>query len=88
MLKEGLLAAGAKLVTPLEAELSAGVCVMEAPAAAREALVDRLYYEHGIAGAATGGLRLCPHVYNTREHIDRAIRAVRATRAFWGSARG
>lgn len=88
-LKEGLLEAGAKLVTPLEPELSAGVCVMEAPPASRQALVDRLYYEHGIAAAASGGLRLCPHVYNTREHVDRAIRAVRATRAIWGAeARG
>ena len=30
------------------------------------------------AGAATGGLRLCPHVYNTREHVERAVRGVRA----------
>lgn len=85
-LKEGLLEAGARLVTPLEPELSAGVCVMEAPPASRQALVDRLYYEHGIAAAASGGLRLCPHVYNVREHVQRAIRAVRATRALWGAA--
>ncbi len=85
MLKEGLLAAGAKLITPLEPELSAGVCVIEAPAANRQALVDRLYYEHGIAAAAAGGLRLCPHVYNTREHIGRALGAVQATRALWGA---
>jgi len=88
-LKEGLLAAGARLVTPLEPELSAGVCVMEAPAASRQALVDRLYYEHGIAAAAAGGLRLCPHVYNTREHVERALGAVRAARTLWSpDARG
>ena len=37
--------------------------------------------EHGIAGAATGGRRVSPHIYNTMEHIDRAVRAIRAMRA-------
>jgi selenocysteine lyase/cysteine desulfurase len=46
----------------------------------RAELFDRLYREHGIAGAPTGGLRLCPHIYNTDEHIDRAIAGVAALR--------
>ena len=43
-------------------------------------LMDRLYREHGIAGAPTGGLRLCPHVYNTMEHVERAVRGVAGLR--------
>ncbi len=77
-LKEGLLEAGARLVTPLDAQFSAGVCVTRVDPSNRGELFDRLYREHGIAGAPTGGLRLCPHIYNTDEHIDRAIAAVAA----------
>ena len=41
------------------------------------ALVKDLYEKYGIAGAATGGLRLSPHVYNTMADVELAIRGVR-----------
>jgi selenocysteine lyase/cysteine desulfurase len=40
------------------------------------ALYERLYSEHGMAGASTGGLRLCPHVYTTMADIERVSAAV------------
>lgn len=82
-LKEGLQELGGKLITPMKPELSAGVVIMEVPAAHRQALNDALYSDHGIAGATTGGLRLCPHLYNTVEHVDRAIAGVKANRKLW-----
>ena len=85
-LKVDLRGIGASLVTPQAPALSAGVCIVSVPAANRRALADRLYHEHGIAGAATGGLRLCPHIYNTDEHVERAVRAVRALRTMWQPA--
>lgn len=78
-LKEQLVEAGLALVTPMAPELSGGVCVVEAPGDGRAA-ANRLYEEHGIAGAATGGLRLCPHVYNTMAHVQRAAEGVKALR--------
>jgi isopenicillin-N epimerase len=66
------------LVTPLDSALSAGVVVIRVPPAKRNEVYNKLYEEYGIAGAPTGGLRLCPHVYNTREHIETAIRGVKA----------
>ena len=77
-LKGGLKEAGAELVTPMDPALSAGVCVIRVPAGKGEQVYQKLYAEHGIAGASTGGLRLCPHVYNTREHVERAVRGVKA----------
>jgi len=70
--------AGIEVLTPLDSTHSAGVCVINVPLAKREEIYNKLYVEHGIAGASTGGLRLCPHVYNTREHIERATRAVKS----------
>ena len=78
-LKEGLAGLGMTLVTPMDPELSGGVCIVEVPGD-RSAALRRLYEEHGIAGAGTGGLRLCPHVYNTMAHVERAIDAAKTLR--------
>ncbi len=83
-LKTGLRDLGAELITPLAPDLSGGVCIIDVPARNRTPLFNKLYEEHGIAGAATGGLRLCPHIYNTLEHVERAVGGVRASRALLG----
>jgi selenocysteine lyase/cysteine desulfurase len=79
-LKEGMREMGIKLVTPADPKLSAGVCIAEVPGDKRREIFNRLYDEFGIAGAATGGLRLSPHIYNTMGHIERALRGIRAMR--------
>ena len=78
-LKEGMAELGMTLVTPMDPDLSGGVCIMEVPGDRRAAL-DGLYEAHGIAGAGTGGLRLCPHVYNTVAHVKRALEGIGALR--------
>jgi selenocysteine lyase/cysteine desulfurase len=79
-LKAGLEEMGAKLVTPVDPRLSAGVCIVEVPKENRKRVFDALYSDQGIAVAQTGGLRLCPHLYNTQAHIDRALAGVKAHR--------
>ena len=80
-LKEGLARINrVKLVTPADPKLSGGVVISQMPELDRQktaALVKELYEKYGIAGAATGGLRLSPHVYNTMADIETAIRGVR-----------
>jgi isopenicillin-N epimerase len=75
-LKQGLRQSGIELVTPMDASLSFGVVVAQVPAGQGGALSNRLYDEYGIAGSSSGGLRLCPAVYNTTAHVDRAITSV------------
>jgi selenocysteine lyase/cysteine desulfurase len=84
-LKGSLHEAGINLVTPLDPTLSAGVCVIDVPPAHSNEVFNRLYQQHGIAGSTTGGLRLCPHIYNTFEHIDRAVRGILSMRALVAS---
>ena len=43
----------------------------------RAKIADMMYNKFGIAGSTTSGLRLCPHLYNTHAHIDRAIAGVK-----------
>jgi selenocysteine lyase/cysteine desulfurase len=76
-LKSGALDLGLRLVTPRPTTLSAGVCVIDVPAEKRGSVSARLYSEHGIAAAPTGGLRLCPHIYNTDAHVERALKALK-----------
>jgi selenocysteine lyase/cysteine desulfurase len=68
-----------KMVTPMDPQLSGGVVISQMPDLDRPAmskLVKDLYDKYGIAAAATGGLRLSPHVYNSKADVDLAIRAV------------
>lgn len=78
-LKEGVTEVGVPLVTPMSPELSGGVCILRVDGNSR-AVFERVYSEYGIAAAPTGGLRFSPHVYNTMEHVDRAVAAVAAMR--------
>jgi len=67
---------GAKLVTPIDPHLSGGVCVTRFEGADAQKIYRQIYTRGGVGGAGTGGLRLCPHVYNTMEDVERAVRAV------------
>lgn len=77
-LKQGLARIpGSKVITPSQPDLSAGVVVVRFEGVDHQKLYTRLYDEHGIAGAPTGGLRFSPHVYNTMEDVERTLAAVR-----------
>jgi selenocysteine lyase/cysteine desulfurase len=80
-LKGLLLESGAKLVTPQDPALSAGIVIVEVPASNRQKMVDEMYHKYGIAASTSGGLRLCPHFYNTTDHVERAARGVKELRA-------
>jgi selenocysteine lyase/cysteine desulfurase len=73
-LKEGFnKIPGARLMTAMGPELSAGVCVVRFEGLDQRKLYETLYSKHGIAGATVGGLRFSPHIYNTVEEIERTV---------------
>jgi selenocysteine lyase/cysteine desulfurase len=57
------------------------VVIIDIPEGHRAGISDMLYNKFGIAGSTTSGLRLCPHIYNTDAHIDRAIAGVKESLA-------
>jgi selenocysteine lyase/cysteine desulfurase len=76
-LKEGVSRIpGARLLTSADPELSAGVCVIRFDGIDNQKIYEALYARHGIAGAPTGGVRFCPHIYNTLEEIERTVSAL------------
>jgi len=74
LLKDGIARIpGAQLVTPMGPELSGGVVIASFTGKNPRTIYDSLYNDHKISGATTGGIRLCPHVYTTREDIEHVI---------------
>ena len=67
---------GAKLKTSLVPELSGGVCVFAFENKNNAKIYEKLYESYGIAGALTGGVRLCPHIYNTMAEVEKAVAAL------------
>jgi isopenicillin-N epimerase len=68
-----------KMITPMDPKLSGGVVISELVGLDRKqtaTFVGDLYSKYGVAGAPTGGVRLCPHTYNTMEDVDKTIHAV------------
>jgi isopenicillin-N epimerase len=66
----------ARLLTSSKPELSAGVCILTFDGKDSRKIYELLYSKHRIAAAATGGVRFCPHIYNTMEEIDRTVSAL------------
>jgi len=69
-----------KFYTPLQPEFSGGVVVFYIPGIDFTKALNTLYHEFNIGCAVFGGdlpgIRMCPHIYNTVEHIEKAVDAV------------
>jgi selenocysteine lyase/cysteine desulfurase len=84
-LKERVKTLGLQVITPMDPRLSGGVVIVRGadPKKVQE-VYQTLDRKYGIAGAATGGVRLCPHIYNTMAHIDRAVEGIKSVRHLLG----
>jgi len=67
--------------TPMEPELSGGPVIFSPPGIDLGKALDTLYHKHNIGGAVFGGdlagIRLCPHIYNTMDEMERAATSIR-----------
>ena len=75
--------AGVRLKTNLEPELSGGVVKADISRVPTKQAYDALWSEHRISIAMTPsgdsqGLRFSPHIYNSRQEIQRTVDAVKA----------
>jgi selenocysteine lyase/cysteine desulfurase len=66
----------AKFITPLQPEFSGGIVIINIPGKEPKDAVQKLYDTYGIAAAATGGIRLSPHIYNTIADVDKVVEAL------------
>jgi selenocysteine lyase/cysteine desulfurase len=79
-LKERVKDLGIPLATPMNPALSGGVVIVRTAQGKAQEVYQTLDRKWGIAGAANSGLRLCPHVYNTMSHVERAAEGIKSLR--------
>ena len=74
---------GVEFHTADEPDRRAGVIVVRIGGADHAELYRRLYEEHRVGcalrGGEFGGIRLCPHIYNTMEEVERVADALART---------
>ena len=66
----------ASFVTPEQAEFSGGITIVQLPGKDPMLVFSKLYEDHGIACAPTGGIRISPNIYCTLKDIDRIVSAI------------
>ena len=79
-LREGLQDIDVPFVSTVNPAFTSSVIILSAPRENAARLVGQVYDDSGIQTAPVGGLRLSPHFYNTEDHVDRVIAAVRKSR--------
>ncbi len=66
----------ATFITPMAPELSAGIVIINLPGKQSQEVFQKLYDSYGIGCATSGGIRLSPHIYNTRQDLDKVVDAL------------
>jgi selenocysteine lyase/cysteine desulfurase len=66
----------AELISPAGDLFSSVITIVSLPGHNAADLYQLLYAKHGIACAATGGLRFSPHVYNSLNDMDAVVEAL------------
>jgi len=65
-----------EFVTPIADNFSGGVTILSMQGRNAKEVFTKLYQEHGIVCAPTGGIRLSPNIYNTKADIDKIVTAL------------
>jgi selenocysteine lyase/cysteine desulfurase len=83
-LRDGLSDLGVTFVSSANPAFTSSIIILSAPRENARQLVSQVYEDSGVQTAATGGLRMSPHIYNTEDHVDRVVAAIRKSRALLG----
>ncbi len=79
-LREGLQGLEVPFVSTANPLFTSSVIILKASEENRSQMVSRVFDDSGIITAPVNGFRMSPHVYNTREHVDRVVDAVSRSR--------
>jgi isopenicillin-N epimerase len=83
-LRAGLEDLGVAFVSTANPAFTSSVVIIQAPRENARTIVGNVFDDSGVQCAATGGLRMSPHIYNNEDHVDRVIAAVRKHRNLLG----
>lgn len=79
-LREGLEDLEVPFVSASNPLFTSSVIILRASRENAPKMVNQVFDDSGIITAPVNGFRMSPHVYNTKEHVDRVLAAVRKSR--------
>jgi selenocysteine lyase/cysteine desulfurase len=79
-LRAGLEDLGVAFVSTANPAFTSSVVIIQAPRENARTIVSNVFDDSGVQCAATGGFRMSPHIYNTGDHVDRVVAAVKKHR--------
>lgn len=85
-LREGLEDLEVPFVSTANPLFTSSVIILRASRENASKMVTQVFDDSGIITAPVNGFRMSPHVYNTREHVDRVVAAVRKSRQLLSTA--
>lgn len=83
-LRAGLRELDVPFVSSANPSFASSIIILKASSDNARALVGRVFDDSGIITAPVGGLRMSPHIYNTPEHVERVLAAIRKSRSLLG----
>jgi len=72
---------GVSFVSSLHKDFTSSVIILKTQPGQDGELVNKVFDDAGVQTAAVGGFRMSPHIYNTAEHVDRVVAALKKNRA-------
>jgi selenocysteine lyase/cysteine desulfurase len=80
-LRAGLQDLDVKFVSTANPAFTSSVVIVSAPRENASKIVGQVFDIAAVQTAAVGGLRMSPHVYNTEDHVDRVLDAVKKSKS-------
>ena len=79
-LRDGLKDLEVPFVSTANPLFTSSVIILKAPGENASTLVSQVFDESGVITAPVGGFRMSPHVYNTADHVERILAAIKKSR--------
>ncbi len=83
-LRDALSEFDAPFVSSRHPDFRSNVIILKASREQLRELPQKVFEHSGVITVATGGLRMSPHIYNTRDHVLRVAAAVKRYRSLLG----
>ena len=78
--RDGLTDLGLRLLSPTNATFASNVVIVPGEREQLIPLVGEIFSDSGVITAPVNGLRISPHIYNTKNHVDRLLASVKKFR--------
>jgi len=80
-LRAGLQDLDLSFVSSANPLFASSVVILKAPTGIGPKVVEQVFQDSGVVTAPVAGFRMSPHVYNTEDHVDRILAAIRKNRS-------